>query len=67
LVDNNHVLQKLRKRKGNSMHIVFKHLYPDAPVEPIRQAAEQELLPLFKAVRQEYYTSPAHNKAAWVN
>ena len=49
------------------MHIVFKHLYPDAPVEPIRQAAEQELLPLFKAVRQEYYTSPAHNKAAWVN
>ena len=49
------------------MHIVVKHLYPDVPVEPIRQAAEQELLPLFKAVRQEYYTSSANNTAAWAN
>jgi len=36
------------------MHIVGKHLYPDVPIEPIRLAAEQELLPLFKAVRPKF-------------
>jgi len=46
------------------MHFVVNRLYMDVPIESIRQAADQELLPLFTAVRQEYYTSPPSNNAA---
>jgi hypothetical protein len=30
------------------MHAVVNHLYLNVPVEPLRQSAERELLPMFK-------------------
>ncbi len=32
------------------MHAVVNHLYLNVPIEPIRQSAEEELLPIFKGL-----------------